>query len=216
MHVSREEANDWVDHYGLDALGNTRFVYGHNGTLDVSDFYPFGGERVISSTAGNNYKFTGKERDSESGLDNFTARYFSASMGRFMSPDWSAKPQPVPYSILGRPQSLNLYSYVQNNPATNIDADGHWCLFGRLGTTCNEPPSPPPPRPNANTTVASFFRLGAVLAAAGAAGNAAQSVKDATSVTASVQVGVIQNPTLNGLTGHDFDRFEQTLERRSR
>jgi RHS repeat-associated protein len=33
------------------------------------------------------YKFTGKERDSESGLDNFGARYNSSAMGRFMSPD---------------------------------------------------------------------------------------------------------------------------------
>jgi RHS repeat-associated protein len=33
------------------------------------------------------YKFTGKERDSESNLDNFEARYDSSSIGRFMSPD---------------------------------------------------------------------------------------------------------------------------------
>jgi len=33
------------------------------------------------------YKFTGKERDSESGLDNFGARYMGSSLGRFMSPD---------------------------------------------------------------------------------------------------------------------------------
>ena len=33
---------------------------------------------------------TGKERDSESGLDNFGARYDASSLGRFMTPDWSA------------------------------------------------------------------------------------------------------------------------------
>ncbi len=33
------------------------------------------------------YKFTGKERDAESGLDYFGARYYASSMGRFMSPD---------------------------------------------------------------------------------------------------------------------------------
>lgn len=37
--------------------------------------------------------FTGKERDSESGLDNFGARYYASQFGRFMSPDWAAKPQ---------------------------------------------------------------------------------------------------------------------------
>jgi RHS repeat-associated protein len=40
--------------------------------------------------------FTGKERDSESGNDYFFARYYSSAMGRFLSPDWSAKAQPVP------------------------------------------------------------------------------------------------------------------------
>ena len=46
-------------------------------------------------------------------------------MGRFMSPDWSAKEEPVPYAQLDDPQSLNLYSYVRNNPLTRVDADGH-------------------------------------------------------------------------------------------
>lgn len=74
------------------------------------------------------YKFTGKERDSESGLDIFTARYFGSSMGRFMTPDWSAKPQGVPYAVLDDPQSLNLYAYVRNNPLSRVDADGHYEL----------------------------------------------------------------------------------------
>jgi hypothetical protein len=46
-------------------------------------------------------------------------------MGRFMSPDWSAKEEPVPYAKLDNPQTLNLYSYVQNNPLKTVDADGH-------------------------------------------------------------------------------------------
>ena len=68
---------------------------------------------------------TGKERDAESGNDYFGARYYSSSMGRFMSPDWSAKAEPVPYAKLDDPQSLNLYAYVGNNPLTQVDADGH-------------------------------------------------------------------------------------------
>jgi RHS repeat-associated protein len=69
--------------------------------------------------------FTGKERDTESGLDYFGARYYASAMGRFLSPDWSAKEEPVPYAKLDNPQTLNLYSYVQNNPLSRIDADGH-------------------------------------------------------------------------------------------
>jgi len=46
-------------------------------------------------------------------------------IGRFLSPDWSAKVQPVPYAKLGDPQSLNLYAYARNNPLSRTDPDGH-------------------------------------------------------------------------------------------
>src|ERR1022692_755662 len=68
---------------------------------------------------------TGKERDTESKNDYFWARYYESSIGRFMSPDWSAKEEPVPYATMDNPQSLNLYSYVKNNPLSAVDADGH-------------------------------------------------------------------------------------------
>jgi RHS repeat-associated protein len=81
---------------------------------------------------------TGKERDSESGNDYFGARYYASSMGRFMSPDWSAKEDPVPYAQLADPQSLNLYSYVRNNPMDRVDPDGHWTCTGEnaKGSAC--------------------------------------------------------------------------------
>ena len=53
-------------------------------------------------------RYTGKERDTESGLDYFGARYYSSGMGRWMSPDWADKPEAVPYADLSYPQSLNL------------------------------------------------------------------------------------------------------------
>ena len=67
--------------------------------------------------------FTGKERDYESGLDNFGARYLSSSMGRFMSPDDGTDQDPA------GPQSWNLYSYVRNNPLNAVDPDGHDCVY---------------------------------------------------------------------------------------
>jgi len=70
-------------------------------------------------------KFTGKERDAESGLDNFGARYDASSVGRFMTPDWAASPEDVPYAHFGNPQSLNLYAYALNNPLKLVDTDGH-------------------------------------------------------------------------------------------
>ena len=51
-------------------------------------------------------------------------------MGRWLSPDWSDKPEPVPYSLLDNPQSLNLYGYVKNNPLSKSDPDGHCDVDG--------------------------------------------------------------------------------------
>ena len=66
-----------------------------------------------------------KEHDPETGNDYFGARYYSSAMGRFLTPDWSATPVPIPYAVMGNPQTLNLYSYVENNPITGTDPDGH-------------------------------------------------------------------------------------------
>src|SRR5258708_18490391 len=74
----------------------------------------------------NHYKFTGKERDAESNLDYFGARHYASSLGRFMTPDWSDDPYPVPYADFEVPQTLNLYSYVQNNPSSRQDSTGHY------------------------------------------------------------------------------------------
>ena len=64
-----------LDVYFTDHLGNTRATYSYPNAI-LTDYYPFGGERdVATGTIPNHYKFTGKERDSESGLDNFGARY---------------------------------------------------------------------------------------------------------------------------------------------
>ena len=51
-------------------------------------------------------------------------------MGRFMSPDWAAESEPVPYAKNSHnPQTLNLYAYMRNNPLGGTDPDGHcdWC-----------------------------------------------------------------------------------------
>jgi RHS repeat-associated protein len=69
--------------------------------------------------------YTGKERDTESGNDFFGARYYASTTGRFLSPDWSAQEEPVPYAKLDNPQTLNLYAYVLNNPLSAVDPGGH-------------------------------------------------------------------------------------------
>jgi len=64
--------------------------------------------------------FTGKERDQESGLDNFGARYYASTMGRMLSPDPEG---PTPLHLLN-PQRWNMYSYGLNNPLSFTDSGG--------------------------------------------------------------------------------------------
>jgi RHS repeat-associated protein len=63
---------------------------------------------------------SGKERDAETGLDYFGARYMSGPEGRFMSPD----PKQFTERTILYPQKWNKYVYVQNNPLVRIDPDG--------------------------------------------------------------------------------------------
>jgi RHS repeat-associated protein len=125
--VARRDSSGNVFYYFEDQIGSTRVITDSSGNVCYdADFFPFGGEQnVYTNTCPQNYKFTGKERDAETGLDYFGARYFSSSLGRFMTPDWAAKPAAVPYAKFGDPQSLNLYGYVENEPVNRIDADGH-------------------------------------------------------------------------------------------
>jgi RHS repeat-associated protein len=75
----------------------------------------------FSVASRNRCKFTGKERDSESGLDNFGFRYNASTMGRFMTPD------PSRLSVFfTNPQTWNRYSYVYNNPLRLTDGNGKW------------------------------------------------------------------------------------------
>jgi len=118
-------------YYHGDQIGSSRLMTSDGGwPVWQGTFLPYGEEYNPEITT-NHYKFTGKERDSESGLDYFGARYYSNGLGRFITPDWSAVPVPVPYADLTDPQSLNQYTYVRNLPLNRVDLDGHdaWNKF---------------------------------------------------------------------------------------
>ena len=124
--IGRRDSSGNVVYYAADHLGTSRVVASSTGSiLDQSDFYPYGGERVLTSSSGNTYKFEGKERDTETNNDDFGARYYASQFGRWTSPDWSAAVAPVPYANLTNPQTLNLYAMVSDNPETFADLDGH-------------------------------------------------------------------------------------------
>jgi len=117
----RDVSNLAVHYYFSDHLGSASVITDNLGTLQKeADYYPFGGESVVSGSDINNYKFTGKERDTESALDNFGARYNASSLGRFMSSDSTQ----LKRNRLFEPQRLNLYAYSVNNPLSFVDPDG--------------------------------------------------------------------------------------------
>jgi RHS repeat-associated protein len=99
---------------------SSRRVHRRIGAIqEQSDYFPFGGEVVVAGSDTNSYKFTGKQRDTETGLDNFGARYYASGFGRFMSPD-----KPLADQHAAAPQSWNLYSYARNSPLRFVDDDG--------------------------------------------------------------------------------------------
>ncbi|HTD23493.1 MAG TPA: RHS repeat-associated core domain-containing protein [Terriglobales bacterium] len=126
--VARYSVTNGYSFYFSDHLGSADVVTDALGNIkEESDYYPFGGERIVTDLGiGNNYKFTGKERDPETGLDYFGARYYASSIGRWLSPDWSEDPYPVPYADFHDPQTLNLYGYLRNSPVSKTDLDGHY------------------------------------------------------------------------------------------
>jgi RHS repeat-associated protein len=109
----------YVDYYHLDALGSVRVVTGELGTvLARHDFLPFG-EEWTGAPLLERRLFTGHERDAETGLDYFGARYYRSDIGRFTTPD----PGHVNGDV-NDPLSWNAYAYARNNPLRFVDPEG--------------------------------------------------------------------------------------------
>jgi RHS repeat-associated protein len=122
-----------------DHLGSVRAVSGTGGVVARYDYLPFGdailmdrGNRsAVKCSTGtpgcygalwHSYqRFTGKERDAETGLDYFGARYYSGAQGRFTSPD-----APLLDQHPADPQSWNLFAYGRNNPLRFVDPTGNY------------------------------------------------------------------------------------------
>jgi RHS repeat-associated protein len=139
----------------MDQVGTIRTITQSNGTMCYdADYTPYGQEIPHTNSCGvtYNYKFTGYERDTETGLDYAFARYYSSRLGRFLSVDPLA-------GDAGDAQSLNRYAYVENNPRnlfdplgmypcdgngrlTTVDPDGNVVVEnpGLTGAPCTPPP----------------------------------------------------------------------------
>lgn len=114
------ESPDYVIRYQLDNhLGSASLEIDVDGNvISYEEYYPFGstsyqavrGDMDISLKR---YRYTGMERDEETGLNYHTARYYAPWLGRWTSPD-----------PMGMADGPNLYVYCGNNPIMQTDAGG--------------------------------------------------------------------------------------------
>jgi RHS repeat-associated protein len=113
-----------IEYYHVDAVGSVRAVTDvHGNVVRRHDYYPFG-EEAAPTAAEDPLRFAGKERDVETGLDYFGARYYASRTGRFTTVD-----PVVPLdAALRDPQLWNRYAYVRNNPLRYTDPDGR-CIW---------------------------------------------------------------------------------------
>jgi RHS repeat-associated protein len=106
-------------YYHSDQLGSTRLVTDSSkNIISAITYHPYGETSVEEGTE--DYTFTGKEQDS-TGLQYFMGRYYDSEVGRFLTRDLEP-------GLISHPQTLNKYTYVLNNPASNVDRNGRECV----------------------------------------------------------------------------------------
>ncbi len=174
-----------IEYYHLDALGSVRAVTDENAdVIERHDYLPYG-EEWNPEPSTNSRKFTGKERDEETGFDYFGARYYESQLARFTTID------PALTFAENRvdPQRWNRYAYVRNNPLRYVDPDGKiletpWDIF--------------------NITLG-LASLGANVAVGNVGGAAADAVGLAIDVAAAIAPGVPggAGTTLRAIRGAD-------------
>ncbi|MXZ75572.1 MAG: hypothetical protein F4207_11080 [Gemmatimonadetes bacterium] len=117
-------AGDSASYYLADHLGSTRSLVDGEGNVTASyDYWPYGKMLASSGTGATHFRFTGHERDAESGLDYMLARSYAYDVGRFLRPD------PMQFVYPG----LSPYAYAANNPLKYVDPDGElaWNILTR-------------------------------------------------------------------------------------
>lgn len=111
-----QKENGETKYYHPDHLGSTDLVTDNAGiVVEETTYYPFG---LVNEGGESKYLFTGQEKDKETELMYYGARYYDPTLMRFTQPDTILQDA---YD----PQALNRFSYVRNNPIKNVDPEGN-------------------------------------------------------------------------------------------
>jgi RHS repeat-associated protein len=111
-------------YYHGDQIGSSRLMTDGYGAPAWQGTFLTYGEEYNQQITTNHYKFTGKERDSETGLDYFGARYYGNALGRFGSADPINSGRTLA-RLVSNPANLNGYQYANNNPLAKTDLEGY-------------------------------------------------------------------------------------------
>ncbi|MFM9331657.1 RHS repeat domain-containing protein [Paenibacillus mesotrionivorans] len=119
--VKKEAATGKSYYYLYNGHGDVNMMIDTNGVVVNQYQYDEWGNLLINEeTVPNSFKYAGEIYDAESGLYYLRARYYDPSVGRFINQDMYE-------GDITNPLSLNLYTYVHNNPLIYSDPTGNWC-----------------------------------------------------------------------------------------
>jgi len=133
-HLATNNVTNGLLFRHLDHLGSPRLLTtSEGGVFYRMLFHPYGEEAMSCAAAGDRRRFTGKERDAETGLDYFGARYYSGAQGRFTSPD-----PLLSCANVRNPQTWNRYAHGLNNPLRFSDPLGLFVWDSSLGGNASD------------------------------------------------------------------------------
>jgi len=113
------EGDEAISYYHSDHIGSSNIITDDSGQqAQLLEYTPFGTTSRNEGTSDTSYRFTGKPLDQSTGLYYYGARYYDPELGRFISADTIVQAP-------GNPQTLNRYSYCNNNPINYVDPTGH-------------------------------------------------------------------------------------------
>ena len=129
LTVGAAHSAEQVIFYHTDPVGTPLAMTDASGNVVwQADYRPFGEEQSVTGSSANDRRFVGKEKDDETGLAYFGARYEDAKTGRFVSVDpvgaVDSKAGKINEEMLVNPQRINYYTYGLNNPYRFMDPDG--------------------------------------------------------------------------------------------